>query len=119
MATKKPRAMITLEPEDHAVLKRLAEIQGVSLSSIVADLIHEVTPTLMTIITAIEEAKAAAQSLNPEAKARLLAKLDNKESEAEKALIELQQEVNEGIKASFEMVHGHINEELTGGNDKA
>lgn len=119
MATKKPRSMITLEPEDHAILKRLAEIQGVSLSSIVAELIHDVAPTLMTIIAAIEEAKAAASSLTPEAKARLLAKLENKENEAEKALVELQQEVNEGIKTSFNLVHEEINAELTDGNDKA
>lgn len=119
MATRKPRAMITLAPEDHEILKRLAEIQGVSLSSIVADLIHEVAPTLQTIITAIEEAKAAASNLTPEAKSRLLAKLENKENEAEKALVELQQEVNEGIKTSFNLVHEEINAELTDGNDKA
>jgi hypothetical protein len=119
MATKKPRSMITFEPEDHLILRRLADLQGVSLSSIVGELIHEVAPTLLTIINAIEEAKVAASSLTPEAKSRLLAKLENQENEAEKARVELQQEVSEGIKASFDLVHEQINAELTSGNDKA
>ena len=59
MATEKPRITITLEPEQHAVLRRLAELQGGSMSRIVSEFLGEVTPILSQVADALELAQRA------------------------------------------------------------
>lgn len=59
MATEKPRITITLEPEQHAVLRRLAELQGGSMSRIVSEFLGEVTPILSQVADSLELAQRA------------------------------------------------------------
>lgn len=59
MATEKPRITITLEPEQHAVLRRLAELQGGSMSRIVSEFLGEVTPILSQVADVLELAQRA------------------------------------------------------------
>lgn len=59
MATEKPRITITLEPEQHAVLKRLAELQGGSMSRIVSEFLGEATPILAQVADSLETAQRA------------------------------------------------------------
>lgn len=59
MATTKPRITITLEPQRHELLRRLAEYQGVSMSHIVAELVESVSPVLERVCVAIENARKA------------------------------------------------------------
>jgi len=119
MATKKPRAMITLEFEDHDVLKRLAEIQSTSVSKIVGELIHEVVPQLKGVLAALEQAKAASEKLTPEAKARLRAKMEGKEAEAIEAMEELRKELDDGLQMGLDLIGQEIESELNSGNEKA
>jgi hypothetical protein len=119
MATKKPRAMITLEFEDHDVLKRLAEIQGTSLSKIVGELIHEVVPQLKGVLIALEHAKAASEKLTPEAKARLRAKMEGKEAEAIEAMEEIRKELDDGLQLGLQLIAQEIDNEVNDGNEKA
>lgn len=63
MATSKPRITITLEPHRHELLRRLAAHQGVSMSSIVVDLLETVAPVLERVCVAIESAKKAQDSV--------------------------------------------------------
>lgn len=59
MATSKPRITITLEPHRHVVLKRLAALQGVSMSYLVADLVETVAEPLERVLAVMEAAKKA------------------------------------------------------------
>lgn len=59
MATTKPRITITLEPEQHDVLQRLAALQRAPMSRIVSDLIDEVTPMLEKLLVTLEAASRA------------------------------------------------------------
>ena len=59
MATDKPRITITLEPDQHDVLRRLSGLQGGSMSRIVSDLLAEVTPVLERVCESLELAKRA------------------------------------------------------------
>lgn len=59
MATDKPRITITLEPEQHAVLRRLADLQGGSMSRIVSEFLGEVTPILEKVADSLDLAKRA------------------------------------------------------------
>lgn len=63
MATDKPRITITLSPEQHFVLKRLATLQGGSMSRIVTDLLGEVTPVLSRVCDTLEVAKRAQEGV--------------------------------------------------------
>lgn len=119
MATKKPRAMITLEFEDHDVLKRLAEIQGTSVSKIVGELIHEVVPQLKAVLAALEQAKAASEKLTPEAKARLRAKMEGKEAEAIEAMEEFRKELDDGLQLGLDLMTQEIESAVNSGNEKA
>lgn len=59
MATEKPRITITLEPEEHAILQRLAKLQGTSMSRILREFMGEVTPILAKVADSLELAKRA------------------------------------------------------------
>lgn len=59
MATTKPRITITLEPDEYAILARLAALQGSPMARIVSELLSEVTPTLKGLCDTLEAAKRA------------------------------------------------------------
>lgn len=59
MATLKPRITITLEPEHYAVLRRVAKVQGGSMSRIVTDMVSELAPMLNSVAVALEAAAQA------------------------------------------------------------
>jgi hypothetical protein len=59
MATDKPRITITLEQDQYLVLKRMADLQGGSMSRIVSDLLSEVVPVLNSVCDSLELAKKA------------------------------------------------------------
>lgn len=59
MPTNKPRVMVTLSHNVHATIARMAEIQGVSKSSIIADLMEAVHPPLMRTVAMLEAARDA------------------------------------------------------------
>lgn len=63
MPTIKPRLAIILDPNRHELIKRLAKLQGVSASSLVADLVETVAPVLERVCVAIESAQAASASV--------------------------------------------------------
>lgn len=65
MATTKPRITVTLEPHRYALLKRLAELQGASMSHLLADLLESVAPVLERVAVAIESAQLAQESVKP------------------------------------------------------
>lgn len=59
MATEKPRITITLEPDEYAVLHRLAKLQGSSMSRILREFMGEVMPILAKVADSLELAKRA------------------------------------------------------------
>jgi uncharacterized protein (DUF1778 family) len=119
MATTKPRVNLTLEPEHYEILTRLAKVQGTSRARIINELFKEVVPQLESVVVTLEEAKAAAQKLTPEAKARLRAKMEGKEAEALEAMQELRKELDDGLQMGLELISQEIDNELNSGNEKA
>lgn len=63
MATTKPRITITLERNQHELLKRMADYQGSSMSSIIVELLDSVVPVLERVCVAIEHARMAQESV--------------------------------------------------------
>jgi len=63
MATTKPRITITMESHRHELLRRLSELTGQSMSSIVLDMIETVAPVLERVAVALESAKRAQQGV--------------------------------------------------------
>ena len=59
MPTSKPRFTVTCEPETHEVISRLAELQGRTRGSVVAELLDEVVPVLSRTIALLEAASEA------------------------------------------------------------
>ena len=59
MATTNPRITVTLKPHVYDVVKRLATLNGQSMSSIVSELLETVHPPLMRTIAILEAAAAA------------------------------------------------------------
>lgn len=72
MPSIKPRIALTLEPGRYALLKRLAALQGVSMASLVQELLEECYPVLERVLQALE----AVQEANESAKAGLRAAAD-------------------------------------------
>lgn len=66
MPTAKPRITITLSEHQHAVLSSLAEIQKVSMSSIVVDLVDSTLPVLERLSHILHNAANAPQSVRDE-----------------------------------------------------
>lgn len=63
MPTAKPRITITLSEHQHAVLSSLAELQKVSMSSIVVDLLDTTLPVLERLGHVLHNAANAPQSV--------------------------------------------------------
>jgi uncharacterized protein (DUF1778 family) len=63
MPTNKPRITITLSDEQHELLHALAELQKVSMSSIVVELLDTSLPVLERLVSILKAAAAAPQSV--------------------------------------------------------
>lgn len=59
MPTIKPRVQVTLEPETHAVVERLAQLQGRTRGAIIAELLDSIAPTLTRTVALLEAAMEA------------------------------------------------------------
>lgn len=119
MATTKPRVNLTLEPEHYAILTRLAKVQGTSRARIINELFKEVVPQLESVVVTLEQAKAAAEKLTPEAKARLRTMMEGKEAEAIETAKELKQALDDGLQMGLDMISEEFKSELESGNEKA
>lgn len=62
MPTTNPRIAITLNPHRYDLLKRMAGLQGVSMASMVTELLEEFYPVLERVCVALEHAKLAQES---------------------------------------------------------
>lgn len=63
MPTNNPRITVMLKPDDYAVLATLSELQGVSKSSLLADVWAMACPVLLRVARLLQEAKNAQESL--------------------------------------------------------
>ena len=63
MPSVKPRLALTLPEHRHDLLKRLAALQGVSMASVVTELLEECYPVLERVVVALEAAKSASESV--------------------------------------------------------
>lgn len=59
MPTIKPRVAVTLEPQTHEVIERLAVLQGRTRGSVIADLLDSVAPALTRTVALLEAAASA------------------------------------------------------------
>ena len=64
MSTANPRITITLTPELHAVLRRMAHLGGRSQSAIVGDMLQTSMPVFARVVKVMEEAERAQSALN-------------------------------------------------------
>jgi len=64
MATSKPRHSITFEPADYDVLRRMAALEGSSVSKIVSELVGAVTPALSRAVDVMEAAARAHEDVH-------------------------------------------------------
>lgn len=62
MPTVKPRIQLTLDQHQHDLLKRLAGLQGVSMASLVMDIIEPACPVLERVCVVLEAAQRAQES---------------------------------------------------------
>ncbi len=79
MATTKPRITVTLDEGVYETLRGLSDLQGVSMSSIVAELLRTVDPVQRKVLKAMRHALA----LQGSARADFAAQLDRANDEAE------------------------------------
>lgn len=63
MATTKPRVNVTLEPHRYDLLKRVAALQGVSMSYLISDLLETVAEPLERVCVLLEAASKAPQNV--------------------------------------------------------
>jgi uncharacterized protein (DUF1778 family) len=63
MPTSKPRITLTLSEQQHELLQSLAELQRVSMSSIVVDLLDTTMPVLGRLASILKSAAEAPQSV--------------------------------------------------------
>lgn len=62
MPTANPRIQLTLRPERHDLLKRLAALQGVSMAAVVSDILDPAYPVLERVCVVLEAAERAKES---------------------------------------------------------
>ena len=62
MPSVKPRLALTLPEHRYDLLKRLAALQGVSMASVVTELLEECYPVLERVVVALDAAKTASES---------------------------------------------------------
>lgn len=63
MPTVNPRVTVMLSPEDYAILASLSELQGVSKSSLIADVWAMACPVMSRVVKLLLEAKNAQESV--------------------------------------------------------
>lgn len=71
MPTAKPRITVTLSDEHHSTLQTLAHLQGVSMSSIIVDLLDTTLPVLQRLSEVLANASQAPQAVLDGLKASL------------------------------------------------
>lgn len=59
MPTKKPRATITFQPHHYELLKRWAELQGVSMSALLGEFLEAAYPAMSRTVALLEAAREA------------------------------------------------------------
>ena len=62
MPTANPRIQLTVPPHRYDLIKRLAAAQGVSMASVVTDIMDEVYPVLERVCVVLEAAKQARET---------------------------------------------------------
>lgn len=62
MPTKNPRIALTLQPHRYDLLKRMAALQGATMSSVISDVLEELYPVMERVCVALEMAKQAQES---------------------------------------------------------
>ena len=62
MPTKNPRIALTLQPHRYDLLKRMAALQGATMSSVVSDVLEKLYPVMERVCVALEMAKQAQES---------------------------------------------------------
>lgn len=77
MSTSKPRLTVTFDPELHAIIKRLAELQGVSMSYVVNDFLCAMKEPLSRTVALMDAARDAPDVV----KAGLVAAVSSLESD--------------------------------------
>lgn len=98
MATTKPRLTFTASHELAAVLKRLAAVQGRPVSGVVSEYLEITVPVLERVADAMERALAA----QAEARAGIVAGLQDAQAQAEPALALLLDALNAAAGPSAE-----------------
>lgn len=102
MATAKPRITVTLDQEVYETLQGLSELQGVSMSSIVVDLLRLVDPVQRKVLDTMRRALA----LQGEARADLASQLEQAQAQAEAMTLPLF-EALEGFGAATQPPHSN------------
>lgn len=94
MTTANPRITVTLQPATYAVLQRLAQATGDSMSASVAELIDVSIPVFERVIMALE----AAKSIEDNAKTEIKAGLSRAQDKLEGQLGIMFEQLDEGIR---------------------
>lgn len=63
MATKNPRIAVMVKPQVHEVFRRLAKLQGESMSRVVGDILESVYEPMMRTVALLEAAQEAPQQV--------------------------------------------------------
>lgn len=77
MATQRQRVAVTLSDETREIVQRLADLEGTSMSKIIAGIVESFAPTAQQLVTAME----AAQNLPEEKRLQLVAAMEQIEPE--------------------------------------
>ena len=101
MPTIKPRVTVMLEPDDYAVLAKLSELQGVSKSSLLADLWVQACPVMIRVAKLLAEAKNAQQSVK-----------DGIRDATEAAILEIEPMANQ-VMMNFDLFEESIREQIS------
>lgn len=73
MATTKPRAMVTLDPETYKALRDLAAINGQSLSAVIGELLYAVVPTVQRVVEAGRRYQALSEGMQDQVRSTFTA----------------------------------------------
>jgi hypothetical protein len=64
MPTANPRIQVTLKPSQHELIRRLAKLQGRSMSKVISELFDEIEPVYERVAVVLQAAKHAQSSAN-------------------------------------------------------
>lgn len=98
MPTVNPRITITLEPSVHAVLRRVSELTGGSMSSMIGELLKQSEPVFTRMVRVMEAAVAARESLSTE----MVESLDRAQAKLEGQLGLAIDDMDEGFRPILE-----------------